>query len=234
MKKKLLLLDVALLALLALLGGRLREKWLDARKRESVALGQRVTPAPPPPYAVLSAPPPLTPADYAPVAQQMLFSADRNPAVVVVQAPPPEPPPPPSFYGALNIDGPMAIMSVTPTSPHKQVRFGEKIGEYTLVKVTRDEVILDWQGKQVVKKIHELMARQPVEQAAAAAPAPVAAGAVKDLSPQKQSGPGSDLGAGARSCVPGDTSPAGATMDGLRKVVKASPFGEVCRWEPAN
>ena len=234
MKKKLLLLDVALLALLALLGGRLREKWLDARKRESVALGQRLTSAPPPPYSALPAPPPLTTADYALVAQQMLFSADRNPAVVIVPAPPPEQPPLPSFYGALNIDGPMAIMSVTQASPHKQVRFGEKIGEYTLVKVTRDEVVLDWQGKQVVKKIHELIARQPVEQAAAAAPAPAAPAAPKDLSPVKQTGPGDDRGGGFRGCQPGDSSPAGTVTDGLRKVVRDTPFGSSCRWEPAN
>jgi hypothetical protein len=35
-------------------------------------------------------------------------------------------------------------------------------------------------------------------------------------------------------CNPGDTSPAGAVVDGYRKVVTRTPFGEVCRWEPVQ
>jgi hypothetical protein len=238
MRKKLLLLDLALVALLVLLGMRLRDKWLEARQRESVVLGQRLQAAPAPPYAAIQAPAALTASDYALVAQQMLFSADRNPVVVVVPKPEPQPPALPILYGALNIDGPMAIMSVSAGEPHKQVRFGQQIGEYTLEKVTRDEVFLDWNGKKFVKKIHELMAKAAAPAAGRASGAPPAAPAARvettELSPSQRNGPGQDFGGGWRGCNPGDTTPAGTVANGLRKVVRKTPFGDVCRWEPVN
>lgn len=235
MRKRLLLLDLALLALLALLGMRVREKWLAARERESVVLGQPLKPAPAPPYSAIPAPPALVAADYAPIALQTLFSADRNPTVVIVKPKEPDPPELPAFYGALNIDGPMAIMSVKPGSPHKQVRFGQKIGEYTLEKVTRDEVFLEWNGKKFVKKIHELMAKAPAPQAAApSAPPPPPPAAATSLSPDAPKGPGQDRGGGRRGCQPGDSSPAGTIADGWRKVERETPFGKSCWWEQVN
>src|SRR5205085_1058789 len=44
-------------------------------------------------------------------------------------------------------------------------------------------------------------------------------------------GPGADAGSGYRSCVPGDTTPAGTVKDGYRKFEAATPFGRTCRWE---
>ncbi len=239
MKKKLLLLDVALLALLVVLGMRLHAKWVDARNRESVVVGQPLKQAAAPPYSSLPQPLPLAGGDYAIVAQQMLWSSDRNPTVVVVAPPPKQRPDLPIFYGAYDFgDGPRAILSEKPNSEHKRIRFGEKIGEFTLIKVTRDQIILDWEGEKVVKRLNELVARAPSEQSAAPQPAAPSSGPqltqVKNLSTVPP-GPGVDRGDGTRGCNDGDTSAAGTVMSGYRKVVvKIGPLGESCRWEQAK
>ena len=58
-----------------------------------------------------------------------------------------------------------------------------------------------------------------------------AAPASKNLSETK-SGQGADMGADIRGCVADDKSPAGTIVDGRKKMVNATPFGTVCRWEP--
>jgi mannose-6-phosphate isomerase-like protein (cupin superfamily) len=42
---------------------------------------------------------------------------------------------------------------------------------------------------------------------------------------------GVDMGSGFRSCVPGDDSPNGTIVDGYRKNLFPSPFGNSCAWE---
>lgn len=234
MKKKLLLLDMVLLALVIVLGQRVRERWLEARKREAAVLGQPLKQLPPPPYAALAPLKPVTAAEYNEVAQQMLFSADRNPTVIVEVAPPPPMPKLPVFYGLVNMgSGPFAIMTAQPGGEHKHVRFGENIGDFKLVSVGREQIVLEWRGEKVVRKIAELIERTEQAPAAeAAAPAAPPKPATASLvAPAKQTGPGVDVGAGHRACQPGDTSPAGSVVDGYRKAERDSPFGKMCQWE---
>jgi hypothetical protein len=47
----------------------------------------------------------------------------------------------------------------------------------------------------------------------------------------KTARPGTGVGEGYRSCVPGDNSPSGTVVDGYRKVMTTSPFGVSCGWE---
>jgi hypothetical protein len=69
----------------------------------------------------------------------------------------------------------------------------------------------------------------PAAAPAAATPAPAKA---QSLSDSAKSGPFVDVGATeVRGCKPGDDSPAGAVVDGFKKVVSATPFGSACRWE---
>ena len=93
MNRKVLLLNLALLALAATLGWQLRVRWLDARTHERTFLSR--TPAGPPvlPPPPAQLPKPVSPADYIDVAQKTLFSKDRNPNVIV-DPPPPAPAPP--------------------------------------------------------------------------------------------------------------------------------------------
>lgn len=239
MRKRLLVLDLVLTALVVLLGARVRQNWLEARKRERVGLGQPLKPVPAPRYAPLPALQPLKAADYSEIAQKMLFGPDRNPTVVVEVAPPKPMPELPFVYGVVNLgEGPLAIMSVKSGAPHEEFRTGEEVGEFKLVAVSSEEITLEWEGKQVTKKIEALLERNRI-------PAGGAAGAAQrtasPAAPQaaatpvaSASGPGTEVGANLRSCQPGDTAPSGTVSGGYRKVVRDSPFGKMCQWEAAK
>lgn len=241
MNRRLILLDLALVALIALAGWRLRQNWLEARQRESVVLRVPQKPQPPPPYAPLPRVEPLAAAAYLDVAQKMLFSADRNPAVVVEAAKPKPLPAFPVAHGVLNLgDGPVAILSEKPGSPHRGYQPGEKIGEFKLVAVDPRELVFEWEGQRIAKKVDELRERTPSAPGAAstAAAEPARSAAVEATSttvaPERPLGPGESAGGGVRACQPGDSTPPGTVVDGMRKMVSVSPFGKVCRWEPAN
>lgn len=246
MKGKLLLLNLALAAAAVIAGMRARDNWLEARKRADVVLGRKVKPAPAPPFSPIPAFQSLSAAAYADVAQQTLFSPDRNPAVVVEVAPPKPMPPLPLLHGVLDLgDGAIAIMSAKKGETQRGFRQGEKVGEFTLVSVSGRELVLEWDGKQIPKKFEELVDRseQAAAAAAAAAPpapprapavsnaAPAPAAAVKTASPPARSGPGDQLTPTMRACVAGDDSAPGTVADGYRKVVSQTPFGQRCRWE---
>jgi hypothetical protein len=233
MSRKLLALNVALAALAATAGLRARSAWLEAQKRAGVIVGLPLRPAPAPPYAPEPAPPPAMAADYIEVAQQMLFSPDRNPNVIVEVTAPKPMPPLPVLYGVMNLgDGMMAIMS-SGEERHKEVHPGQKIGEFQLVSVDRERLVLEWEGKQLTKKLSELVAHSE----SPAAPAPPASGAPPEAPPQRvaaavaNAGPGEDVGGGIRKCVEGDNSPAGTVIDGMKKIMTQTPFGIICRWE---
>jgi hypothetical protein len=173
------------------------------------------------------------------VAQQMVFSRDRNPDVILdPPAPPPPPKPMPPFpvaYGVMNLGGgPTAILSEKAGAEHHGYRAGEKIGEFKLVALNNHEIVLEWEGKYVKKTIEELADRRPiVQEKPAEAPQAAAPAATQITSVAEPKGPGTtDMGKSSRACVPGDTSPPGTVQNGLKKVVSKTPFGESCRWEP--
>ncbi len=175
MKKKLLLLNAVLLVGIGAGVWRLREAWVAARAREQAVLNQRVTPkspgtAPPDPRIE-----PVLATSYAEIAAKMLFAKDRNPTVVVeVKPEPPKPMPKlPALYGVMNLlDGTTAIMSEKPEMKHMGVRPGDKIGEFTLVAVNRDEITLAWEGKEVTRKIDDMIDRAGPVQSASVGPMP--------------------------------------------------------------
>jgi hypothetical protein len=241
LRKKLLLLDLVLVALVALAATQLRDKWLGARKREQVVLGQKLKQLPPPPYAPLAAVQPATAIAYAEIAEKDLFAGDRNPTVVreVVPLPPKPMPGLPVFYGAMDLgDGPLAMMSAKPGEMQREVRYGDKIGEFVLVALDRENIVLEWDGKKISKKTSELSPKETAQNTAAA-PAGRAvadnAGAASTQNagsrPGAAAAPGAETSPGTRACVPGDDSPNGTVKDGWRKVSVKTPFGTMCRWE---
>jgi hypothetical protein len=242
LRRKLWLVDITLLALVILAATALRQRWVEGRGREE-ALLKRIPPvAAAPVVAPLPAHSPATAAQYLEVAQKMLFARDRNPNVILdpPAAPPPPPPMPdlPVAYGVMNLgDGPTAILSVKSGAEHRGYRPGEKIGEFKVVALNNKEIVLEWQGKYVKKNFEELADRRPTVPQAP----PEAQQQQAPAQPQAQTqtigkpeGPGQDMGNSTRACVPGDTTPAGAVQDGMRKVVNKTPFGESCRWEPVK
>jgi hypothetical protein len=230
MSRKLLALNLALAVLAVTAGFQARSAWLETQKRAGVIVGLPLKPAPAPPYSPEPAAPQAVAADYVEVAQQMIFSSDRNPNVVVeVEAPKPMPPLP-VLYGVMNLgDGMMAMMSETAGGGHREVHSGQKIGEFRMVSVDRETIVLDWEGKQITKKLSELTARAETPPSPNSAPAQVPAQRV--VTPVANAGPGEDVGGGVRKCVDGDTSPAGSVVDGMKKIVTQTPFGAICRWE---
>jgi hypothetical protein len=231
-KRKLLLANLALLALSVAGGVHLRRAWTEARGREQAVLRKRIHPAPPPPISPLPAAAPVKADGYSDIAQKMLFSKDRNPVVVVEAPPPPKVvpmPPLPLFHGVLDLgDGPLAIMSLGPKGPHRDYQPGDKVGEFKLLAVTNEELVLEWDGKTITKKVDEILDRST-----AAPPGPVAAAKPASLAPPPKApeAPGGDTNGGIKACQPDDTSPAGTVTDGMRKVIKTSPFGTKCYWE---
>lgn len=239
MRRKLVLVNVALAALAALAGWRARQAWLEAERHEQSVLRAPQRPLAPPPFAPLPAVEPLSAVAYEEVAQKMLFVPDRNPTVMI-EPPKPEPMPPlPVAYGVLNLgDGPTAVLGEKADAPHRAFRPGETIGAFKLVSVSSDELVFEWKGQKVVKRVEELRLRRArpsgADEGSALTPSPaVSQQAVVHVVPERPLGPGEAVG-NVRTCQPGDSNPPGTVVGGFRKVVSTTPFGTVCRWEPVQ
>jgi len=236
-RRRLWLLDMALVALVILAAVTLRQRWIEGRAREEALLKRTPPAAVPPALAPLAAHTPSTAAQYLQVAQQMIFSRDRNPDVILDPPAPATPKPWPQLpvaYGVINLgDGPTAILSEKPGAQHRGYRAGERVGEFKLEAMNNQEIVFEWEGKYVKKRFEELADRRPTipENPAAEAPAAAPAQAVT----QAEKGPGTmDMGNSTKACQPGDTTPPGTVQDGMRKVVTKTPFGDSCRWEPVK
>ena len=239
-----MILNLALIALLAFIMWQLRNKIVQARARETAMLGMRFPAAQipgPPPLAKVA---PLDATAYQDAVAKNLFSKDRSPIPIPdPPAPPPPPPPVPPFpvaRGVMLWEGiPPTVVLTSKKGANDQRGYhpGEKIGEWKLVSVDNQFIVLEWNGQEFKKRLDELMDRTPITMADAA---PVqqgqAAPAVKPVTnvSESKSGMGPDMGGGVKACVAGDTQPAGTVVDGLKKVVSQTPFGSVCRWEPVQ
>jgi hypothetical protein len=244
MNRRILLLSVVLLALAASLGWLLRQKYTAAHAHEQQVLSKppNVRPIAPPPTPPPAAP--VSPADYVEVAQKTLFSQDRNPNVVVEPPPPPKPEPPmpalPVYWGQMAFGGdPVAILTVGPAGEQKRFHVGEKVGDFKLMAFDRESMTLDWNGKQVERKLLELAPKEgqqpPAAASAAAAPAAPSQQltSITSAAPQTSTAPpavGTDMGGGFRACT-GDSSPAGTVVQGYKKVIGQSLMGPTCHWE---
>ena len=246
MTRKLLALDVLLLALVALLGIQVRREWLKAKTREQAFLQQKIVLKPAQPLVPLVQPPPFMANAYAQVAEKNLFSKDRNSNVIID---PPAPvkerpvPPFPIARGVMLWDGvpPTVVLSDRPGGTQRGYHPGDRIGEWLIVSVDNQYLVLQWEGKEFKKRLDELLdkttlmvAETPPAGGNAAANVVSAAPPVQSLSTSTPQGLGADMGNNVRACVAGDTAPAGTIVDGMKKVVSQSPFGSVCRWEQAR
>jgi len=239
LKRKLLLLDLVLAALTAYAAWQFRLEWRAAKAREDALLNRRPPAAPAQPFTPLGPTPPVMAAGYADIAQKMLFDKSRNPTVVIETPPPPPPkpmPPLPVYHGMMNLgDGQVAVMSATANSAQEEIRPGETIGQFKLVDVNTEEIVLEWEGKAIHQKMDELLERAVAQQVAESRPPEAAPPApqVQDIA-KKPTGPGAPAAGGERFCDPNDSSPAGTVTDGFRKMSIPTPFGNVCRWDPLN
>ncbi len=260
MNRRLILLNVVLLALAGWLSWMLRVKWVELHKHEHTVLAlspevrrRLMIPSPMPLVKPMSA------AEYNAVAQQNLFAKDRNPNVIVDPPPPPPPPPPappmpelPSYYGTMALVGDPVVVLKLPKGPQKNYHAGDKVGPFQLVSFNREKVVFDWNGKMVERKPEELKEKvaAPEENTQAApqqqrqAPAANAnagsgsrsvsiGGAAADAAIVSEV-LGADNGNNVRMCTKGDTTPAGTIVDGYKKKITSGMFGETCMWEKVN
>jgi hypothetical protein len=243
MNRKILALNLILLALLGMLGWMLREHWRETRARELATLSkaahakaQLPPPSPTPPE-------PVVPANYIEVAQKTLFSKDRNPNVIIETAPPPppkpeEPPPPrPEYHGQMGIGDPVAFLS-TEKGGQKGFHAGDKVGPFKLVAFDRQTMTFQWKEKTLKYPLEELKPKEASQaQAQAGIPVPASAqvvagaGPVIGISTSKDPVLGPQNG-GVRGCIAGDNSPAGTVKDGFKKTITPGMFGPMCQWEP--
>ncbi len=242
MSGKLRLLDLALLVVSGLLYWHLRGEWIDSHARDLALLRSTLPAARVPGLAPLEKVDPVSAADFADVATKNLFSEDRNPNVIVdpPKPPPPKPQPPfPVAHGVMLWDGvpPTIVLSEQAGGPQKGYHPGDSIGPWKLVSVDSSYADFEWDGKDFKKRIDELIDRTPIVEASAppsGAKSAAAKPASQNLSNSSRSGPGIDVGAGLKACTADDSSPDGTVVDGMKKVVTATPFGSSCRWEPAK
>ncbi len=243
MTRKLIALDLVLLAAVAWLAVQVRREWLAAQSRAHAVLGKKISPTAAPPLAPLPKPEPLTAAAYEVVASKNLFSKDRNSNVIIDVAPPLPPKPVPPFpvaHGVMLWEGvpPTVVLSENAKSVQKGYHPGDAFGPWQIVSVDNQYLVLAWDGKEFKKRLDELLDKTTLvaEAPAAASAAPVvqtSAPVVQSFSAKTASGPGeTDMGGGVKACVPGDTAAPGTVVGGLKKIVSATPFGSVCRWEP--
>jgi hypothetical protein len=237
LKRKLWLLNILLVAAIALAGWQLRKEARELHAREHATLDKH-PPVPAPPAQPPAAPPPMvTAAAYIKIADEMLFSRDRNSKVIVDPPKPPDPPKPlpplPIVHGVMDIgDGPIVMMSEKSGGRHRGVHVGEKIGEFKLVSVNRND--LGFENRTVKKTLQELIDRGGGDAAPIAGQGGPAGGASSAPAPPpvvNKPEPNVKLSEDTATCQTNDPSPAGTVANGMRKVVMATPFGNACRWE---
>ena len=240
MTRRLFYLNALLLLMAVGLGMRLRMLWTDARQREEMVRlnNERVLvyrPSPPSPQVQA-----VNATAYADVAMRTLFSKDRNPTVIVdVVPPPPEPPTPPfpKSNGVMMFGGPedaRVILSAPSGGGQKIYKFGDTVGDWEIVKFDSKSITLKWRDKEVTKDLADMVDNNPIAAPVNAAPAAGPLVTVNNSSSGGPTGPGTDYGNGTRSCSPGDSTPSGTIVDGMKKVVVSNPFGVSCHWEPTK
>jgi hypothetical protein len=246
--RKLIFLNVVLLALAGWLCWTLRMKWLEAHRHEHAVIAAA---APkkvvfPPTLSPLTKP--FASSEYNDVAQHELFSKDRNPNVIVDPPPPPPPTPPPppmpelpAYYGTMALFGDPVVLLSLPKGPQKKYHAGDKVGPFQLVSFDREKVVFDWNGKTVERRPDELKEKEPSQQQQQVAEGPAERVAPVKLipdpppdSPKISEKIGADNGGGIRMCVAGDTTPVGTIIDGYKKVITTNMFGQTCMWQAVN
>ncbi len=238
MKRRLWFLNLVLIAILVLIAVRFQQVRREFQDRAARNLNQVVKPVAMPPLPPVAAPAPAVAANYADIAIKMLFSRDRNPTVIldpVAVAPPKPMPPLPIAFGAMFFGEPGIILALPNAKANQRIyRKGEQIGDFKLVNFDNQDIVFEWDGKMVERRLDEVMVRASEVPADTAPAKPAAAPASTVASTTVASGPGPMNVDGNRACVAGDQTASGTVVDGFKKFESFGPFGKSCRWEPVK
>lgn len=239
MSRKLWALNALLLALVAVCGWQIHSRWKQHVAAQSKFFSQPVKPDAAPVVVLPQQPPPVSPSSFIAIANELLFSRDRNPTVVIEKAEEKKMPALPRYYGSMNFgSGPRVLLAVESGKEQKAFQLGDTVGDFKLLAISSSDVVFEWDGKKVPAKLKDLLDLAPVADASAPVTTtakPSQAAQVKTMEAttiQDTNKPGRELSGGQyRGCQPSDKSPSGTVMDGYRKVVSKTLFGETCRWE---
>ena len=244
MKRKLLILDLVLIAIVIVAGVEFRRSYVSAKVQEGAKLNRPIRPVNLPPLPALQHPKPVMPSDYLDVARNLLFDPSRNPDLPVEPKPVPPPPPPPPpmpalpvFHGIMNFgDGPSVLLSIGANGQLVEVHPGEPIGQFTLVSVNKDGLTFSWNGQTVTRTSEELEdhGHQAAVQAQASTERTAAPAAPAPPPPPELKGPGQMTGFGFKTCNMNDGNAPGTVQDGYRKTINNTPFGQTCTWDPVK
>ena len=253
MKRRLLLINALLGGILVLGGAELYKNYLEAEQRYAL-VDEIGDPKEPPAYPAPAKPNQVRAANYMPIVDRFLFSADRNASVIVEVEVPPEVqrPPLPLLTALVDLgSGPTALMTADPDQPARWVGLNEKVGEFEFKRVDGNQVMVSWNDQEfsVTEADERLPTRSsrqkaaPRKSAGSRPPAPRPAGTratpPTDLAsapgPAAVSGGGVEMGAqindSTRAVARGDNSPAGTESGGYVKVVDQTPFGPRPYWK---
>lgn len=243
MKGKFIALNILLVVVLGAVIWNGRQQLRQARAKRQQNISSVSKPVVAPPAPPVAKPDAAQPAKYAEVATKNLFSKDRNPDIVIdpPKVEPPKPMPPlPVVTAVLGLpSGTRALMAERKGLDSRPVKSGDTIGEFKIVSLDTQNVVFDWDGKQISKSIDDLIDRSTPTTATgqgAVPQGPAVAAAAVNKQPAALVGPGkAQEGKAERPCVPGDTSPNGAVVDGYKLSFKDSPFGRIgCHWSPVQ
>jgi hypothetical protein len=244
LNRKLLLLDVVLVAVVVYVGLQFRNEAGAAKAREAAALNRHLKALPPPPWKPMPPDPPVMPSGYVNIAEKMLFDPSRN-SIVIIEPPPVPPPKPmpalPVYHGMMSLgsSGLTAFFSLSADGQHQAIHIGETIGQFKLLSVNSDEITLEWDGHEIRKTVAELSGQKgaPVVQVSQGVRTEAGPGPIAPPTPVK-SGPGDLTNFNTRTCAVNDGNPAGAVVDQpdgkYKKVMHTNPFGTNCAWEPVG
>jgi len=241
MTRRLIAFNLLLAALIVAACWRMRVVYLEREQASARYFARPVQPPSPPMVLIPDPPAHLNAMSYLAVAQQLMFSRDRNPTVIVEVVAPKPMPALPLYYGMINLgDGPKVILASAREQGQRSYRVGQQVGDFKLVAIEPTGLVFDWEGKRVAAAYGELRDTQPLApvraaasraSSAPAAQTPKTAATATSIGSTATSGPGQDTGSDVRPCVAGDASPAGTVSGGWRKVLANSPFGKSCYWE---
>ena len=172
MTNKLRLLNAVLLLSLAIIGRVIWKRVHDARMELALLHAPLVKtdfPIPEPMPNVA----PLKAASYLAVAEGNLLSPDRNPTITL--EPPAKGVPPPSLpllSGVILLaDSPPTVLLSARSGTEKRVyHAGERMGDWSIDSIDGKQIVLDWQGNKVTKRISELMDRSATKAQVPTAP----------------------------------------------------------------
>ena len=163
MKLKLIALNLALLLAIGAIAWQARVRWLATQVERRKDLSVTVKPVALPPLKPAPRPDAAQPVQYADVATKNLFSKDRNPTVIIeppkVETPKPMPALP-VVYGVLGLpSGTKAIMAEKRGGDSRSVKAGDSVGEFKIIALDTKDVVFDWDGKQISRKLDDLIDR---------------------------------------------------------------------------